>query len=156
MTQVCVTGVGVVSSCGTNINDFWQAVEQGKPNVTTRELPNGKVMTVGSVNDDSYLQNVPLPRSAPLDRSGSFAVAAAVEACADAGLTIPMANPPRVAVILGNGAGGQSSMEEQYIRLYRENKLKFHPGTVVRGMVSASASWVSMAVKAQEIGRAHV
>jgi nodulation protein E len=149
LNEVAVTGLGVVSPCGVTLQDYWQAVASGTPRFTPRELPSGRVMTVGSVNDDSYLQSIPLPRSAPLDRSGAFAVAAAVAACADAGLAIPFAAPPRVAVILGNGAGGQSSMEEQYKRLYRENKPKCHPGTVVRAMVSASASWVSMAVKAQ-------
>lgn len=149
MIEVAVTGLGVVSSCGSTLEDYWRAVEAGTPNFTPRELPSGKVMTVGSVNDEAYLQGLPLPRSAPLDRSGGFAVAAAMAALADAGLTLPFAKPERVAVVIGNGAGGQSSMEEQYKRLYRENKPKCHPGTVVRAMVSASASWVSMATGAQ-------
>ena len=149
MIDVAVTGLGIVSSCGVNLGDYWRAVEGGTPHVSPYDLPSGKVMTVGRVTDDSYLATIPLPRSAPLDRSCGFAVAAAVQACADAGLALPMTNPERVAVVLGNGAGGQSSMEEQYRRLYIENKSKCHPGTVVRAMVSASASWVSMAVKAK-------
>lgn len=149
MIDVAVTGAGIVSSCGVNLADFWTAVEAGKPNVTARELPSGKMMTIGSVRDDSYLATIPLPKSAPLDRSCGFAVAAAVEACADAGLALPLVNPERVAVVLGNGAGGHTSMEEQYKRLYVEGKSRSHPTTVVRGMVSASASWVSLALKAQ-------
>jgi len=149
LIEATVTGLGVVSSCGSTLADYWRAVESGTPRFSPRELPSGRVMTVGSVNDESYLQGLPLPRSAPLDRSGGFAVAAAMAALADAELTLPFANPSRVAVILGNGAGGQTSMEEQYKRLYRENKPKCHPGTVVRAMVSASASWVSMATGAQ-------
>ncbi len=106
-------------------------------------------MTVGKVTDTEYLNSIPLPRSAPLDRSGGFAVAAAASACADAGLTTPFERPERVAVVLGNGAGGHTTIEEQYKRLYLENKPKCHPATVVRAMVSASASWVSIALKAQ-------
>ena len=59
LIEVAVTGVGVVSPCGANLTDYWQAVEQGTPNFTPRELPSGKVMTVGSVNDDGYLQVEP-------------------------------------------------------------------------------------------------
>jgi nodulation protein E len=149
LIETAITGLGIVSACGSTLADYWQAVQGGTPRFTPRELPSGKVMTVGSVNDEAYLQGLPLPRSAPLDRSGGFAVAAAMAALADAGIALPFARPERVAVVIGNGAGGQSSMEEQYKRLYRENKPKCHPGTVVRAMVSASASWVSMATGAQ-------
>ena len=149
MIEAAVTGLGVVSSCGTTLTDFWNAVEAGTPSNSTRQLPSGRVMTIGSVSDESHVQGLPLPRSAPVDRSGRFAVAATMAALSDAGITLPFANPARVAVILGNGAGGQTSMEEQYRRLYVENKPKCHPGTVVRAMVSASASWVSLATGAQ-------
>ncbi|WP_448875851.1 beta-ketoacyl synthase N-terminal-like domain-containing protein, partial [Enterobacter hormaechei] len=85
---------------------------------------------------------------APLDPSGIYAVAAAEAALKDAGLGDGFADPTRVAVIIGNGAGGQMSIEEQYDRMFKQDR-RTHPLTVVKAMVSSSASWVSIAFGAK-------
>jgi nodulation protein E len=66
----------------------------------------------------------------------------------DAGLDGVFTTPERVAVVIGNGAGGLCSIEEQYERLFKSNR-KLHPFTIVRAMVSSSASWISLAFGAK-------
>jgi len=143
-----VAGVGVISNAGITPEAFWDSLVAGEGHFSTPKLAPGLSMRVGAVEDETHLQGLPVRSLAALDRSGGFAVAAACRALADAGMRCPVEDPERVAVVLGNGAGGQEAIEAQYRRVYLEGK-KPHPLTIVRGMVSGCASQVSMACGAQ-------
>ena len=145
---VFITGVGVISNVGVTIEAFWSAVVEGRGNFSLPKLAPQAPFKVGAVEDTTHLQNLPLPSLSFMDRNAGFAIAAALRALDDAGLSRPMKNPERVAVILGNGAGGQESMEAQYRRLFVEGK-RVHPNTILRGMASSCASQVSIALGAK-------
>ena len=147
MNRVLVTGAGIVSGCGVTLDAYWRSLITGANCFTTfNETTSGT--PVGPVTDTSHAADLPLHSLSALDRSGVFAVAAALRALEDAGLAAPLARPERVAVIFGNGGGGLETLEEQYRRLHFEGK-RAHPATVLRVMVSASASWVSIVTGAQ-------
>jgi nodulation protein E len=148
MRRVVVSGLGVVSSAGTSVEAFWANLVAGTGAFTEAASSPGTGIRVGAVIGDDHARDLPLPSLAPLDRSGVFAVAAAGQALADAGLTTPFARPERVAVILGCGGGGLSSMDEQFRRLYAEKK-RAHPLAVARAMASGAASWTSIAFGAR-------
>ncbi len=79
-----------------------------------------------------------------LDRVSQFAVVAAREAIAQAGIEFDMTLSLRTATIVGTGAGGQGTLDDNYRRLYVEHKTRVFPLTVPKLMVNASASQVSM------------
>ncbi|WP_407051808.1 beta-ketoacyl synthase N-terminal-like domain-containing protein [Methyloraptor flagellatus] len=124
MRRVVVSGLGVVSSAGTSVEAFWANLVAGTGAFAEAASSPGTGIRVGAVIGDDHARDLPLPSLAPLDRSGVFAVAAAGQALADAGLTTPFARPERVAVILGCGGGGLSSMDEQFRRLYAEKSAR--------------------------------
>lgn len=143
MTRIVVSGVGVISPVGCDANSFWQSLVTGSDSLSEASVLPGSGIRVSEVLDRGCLENLPVPASA-MDRNAVFAVAAAGQALAASGVKQGPVKPDRIGVILGNGAGGQCSMDDQYVRLYRENK-RLHPMTVPKAMVSSSASWVSMA-----------
>jgi nodulation protein E len=147
MTRIVVSGVGVISPVGCDAGSFWKSVVMGHSNLSEASVLPGSGIQVSEILDRSFLAGLPVSASA-MDRNAQFAVAAAGQALVAAGLDRAPANPERIGVILGNGAGGQCSMDEQYVRLYRQNK-RLHPLTVPKAMVSSSASWVSMAFGAK-------
>jgi nodulation protein E len=79
-----------------------------------------------------------------LDRFAQFAVVAARAAVQDSGLTISDELALEAATVLGSAAGGQTTMDDSYFRLYGENSSRLHPLTVPRLMTSAAASQISM------------
>jgi nodulation protein E len=77
-----------------------------------------------------------------MDRFSQFAVVAARQAIADAGLEERCGLT--TATIIGSGVGGQMTLDESYKRLYRANATRLHPFTIPRLMLNAAASHVSM------------
>ena len=148
MTTVLVSGIGIVAPNGLSAETFWASLVSASPALGEASVLPGPGLTVAEIRDTAILSDLGVSTSA-CDRSALFALAATRQAMADAGLADGLPNPDRVAVILGNGAGGQCSMDEQYVRLYGQNNKRLHPMTVARAMVSSSASWVSIATGAR-------
>lgn len=143
MTRIVVSGLGVISPVGCDIETFWQALLAEPEGLGDASALPGKGIRVAEVTDHGFMKGLSLSPSA-CDRSALFAVAAARQALAAAGLGDGLPRPERVGVILGNSAGGQCSADDQYSRLYTQNR-RPHPMTVAKVMVSSSASWVSIA-----------
>lgn len=147
MTTIVVSGLGIISPVGCDVDSFWQSLVLGRNRLSEPSVLPKSEIRVSEIHDRSFVETLPLPVSA-MDRNAVFAVAATRQAILAAGLETGPNHAhqrrDRIGVVLGNGAGGQCSMDEQYVRLYRDNK-RLHPLTVPKAMVSSSASWVSIA-----------
>jgi nodulation protein E len=144
--RVVVTGLGAISGLGTTVADFWSSLSAGRSAIgPLADLARGTKISVGAVvpsfNPEQFFSSEQLLL---LDRFSQFAVIAAREALADAGLTIGDDAVTRAAAIIGTGCGGKQTDEETYARLYKEQKDRAHPLTIPKGMPSAAASMVSM------------
>lgn len=148
MSAVVVSGLGVAAPCGLTVADFWSSLVAGRPVFTpARALPESGVIAA-EIPVAADFSDLPIPMPGACDRNALLAVAAARAAMADAGLAPGSVAPERVAVVIGNGGGGLTSLDTQYERLFVENK-RPHPFSVVRAMGSSAASWVSIAFGAQ-------
>jgi nodulation protein E len=146
--RVIVSGIGITSPNGLTLAGFWRSLLDGSDVFSeTTTLPASGIR-VGAINPSVSFQDIPLPSLSPCDRNAILALSATRSALKDAGLDSPFPHPERVAVVIGNGAGGLCSIEEQYERLFKQNR-KTHPFTIVRAMLSSSASWISLAYGAK-------
>jgi nodulation protein E len=143
--EAAITGLGVLAPGGTSVEAFWNSLVDGVTANKEASAYPGSAILVGELPEGPHLANLPRARPAVCDRSALMAVAAAKAALADAGLSPAELDPDRVGVVLGNGAGGQTSLEEQYRDLYVHGQQRPSPLTVAKVMPSSSASWVSMA-----------
>ena len=144
--RVVVTGLGSISGLGTTAADFWASLAAGRSAIgPLADIARGTKITVGAggphFSPEQYFSSEQLPL---LDRFSQFAVIAAREALADAGLAVGDEAVTRAAAIIGTGCGGKQTDEETYARLYKEHKERAHPLTIPKGMPSAAASMVSM------------
>ncbi|WP_283206836.1 beta-ketoacyl synthase N-terminal-like domain-containing protein, partial [Methylobacterium thuringiense] len=138
MNAVVVSGLGVTSPSGLDLEAFWANLAAGRPSFTpARALPDSGVIAA-EIDEATDLSGLPIPVPGACDRNAVLAVSAAGRALADAGLVPGSVAPERIAVILGNGGGGLTSLDAQYERLFVENK-RPHPFSVVRAMGSSSA-----------------
>jgi len=147
MKRVAVTGIGVVSPVGSDLENYWDALVEGRSGIgPLTSIPTDRL----SINIAAQVKNyVPeenfdakaIPR---LDRFAQFAVIAARKAVADAGLDISEELAETAATIVGTGVGGQNTLDDAYYRLYAQNAPKLHPFTIPRLMVNAGASQISM------------
>jgi len=145
--RVVVTGWGVLSSIGHTAETYWSNLSRGvcgiAPAVT---IPTDQLAqkVVAEVKDYDPLKFFDEREAAPMDRVAQFGVIAAREAIAHCGLTFDGALSEQTATIIGCGVGGQSTQDENYKRLYRDNARRLHPLTIPKLMVNAPASQISM------------
>ncbi len=146
--RVVVTGWGVLSSIGHTAETYWSNLARGvsgiAPAVTipTDQLAQKVVAEVKGYDPLKFFDD---REASPLDRVAQFGVIAAREAVAHSGLKFDGGLSEQTATIIGCGVGGQSTQDENYKRLYRDNAKRLHPLTIPRLMVNAPASQISMA-----------
>jgi nodulation protein E len=148
MQDVCVSGLGVVASNCATLENFWMSLVTAASAFSPARSVLPSRILVAELDVDA-LKDVPVTRPLMCDRSALMAILAASRAMADAQLTPGSYDPTRVAVILGNGAGGQTTTEQQYQLLYRQGHGRISPLAVPKIMGSSTASWVSIALGLQ-------
>lgn len=142
---VVITGLGVISALGPDRHAFWSAIESGAGGIRPlrgfpeKTLRSPVAAQVEGFDPAAHFAREELPL---LDRYAQFAVVAAREAVADAGLDA--AQLARAGAIVGSGGGGKGADEEGYFQLYREGKTRAHPLSILRGMHSSAVSQVTM------------
>jgi len=155
--RVVITGMGLISSLGEDLNTFWQNVQAGKSGV-------GRIQRWDAEPFDSkigwecvqfapakYIDRKEIKR---LDRFAQFALSAAILAGQDGGLTVPVADGDRVGVIIGSGIGGLTELEEQHIRLRDKGPSKVSAFTIPKLMVNAASGNISLFFGARGINTA--
>lgn len=147
MRRVAVTGLGVVSALGVGVSAFWDGLRAGRSGVGRITLVNPESVTipvaaeVPDFDPERHCAGAPLDL---LDRFAQFAVCAANEAVADAGLELGEDERDRAGVSMGTGGGGLVTQDEAHQRVYGERSMRARPLNIPRTMSSAAASHLGM------------
>jgi 3-oxoacyl-[acyl-carrier-protein] synthase II len=130
---VAITGVGVVSCCGIGKDAFWTGLCSPAPE-GERRVPDFDATPFFG------------PKEARrVDRFSQFAVAAAEEALADAGLRENLnVDPARSGVMLGTGVGGLETLEAQVLVCEEKGERRVSPFLVPMMMANAASATLSM------------
>ena len=147
MNRVVITGIGVISPVGHTLDEFWSALVEPRSGIRPITIIPTERLTIriaAEISDFDPAQHLDAKYLALLDRFSQFAVFAARAAMRNSALVLSEEVALETAAIIGNGAGGQNSMEESYYRLYALNAARLRPMTVPRLMVNAAGSQVSI------------
>ena len=147
MKKVVITGMGVVTPIGNDIDTFWAAIKAGKSGVgpVTRfdiSTMDSKIAAeVKNFEPTLYMEKKEARKMALFTQ---FAVAAAVQAWKDSGLENGHDGPDRIAVMLGNGVGGIEIFEESHKKLLESGPSRMLPMTVPLMIMNEAAGNVAM------------
>jgi nodulation protein E len=140
--------MGAINALGHDAAATWSAMREGRPaigpiaNIATDLL---LVKIAAEVRDYDPLKHFDSKRLILLDRVSQFALIAAREAIAQAGLEFRASGlGERTACIIGTGIGGENSHNEQSSRFYGDKNPRVHPLAIVRVMANAPACHVGM------------
>jgi len=152
--KVVVTGLGIMSGNGHNINDFWESCLDGKSSLHRIEKFDltGVECQIGSEVKDfkagDYFTNKKSVRSN--DRYTHFAVAASRLALEDAGLDpSTLADPSMFGVMIGSAFGGVETFEEQTLKLHNKGPSKVSPFTIPALLGNTASGIVGIEVGAK-------
>jgi 3-oxoacyl-[acyl-carrier-protein] synthase II len=150
-TDVVVTGLGATTPLGGDVASTWDAMLAGRSGVgpLTQEwaaqLPV-RIAAQLAVDPSELIERVKLRR---LDRSEAIALIAAHQAWADAGLADSGLDPERLAVSLGSGIGGATTLLHQDDILEASGPRRVSPHTVPMLMPNGPAAFVGLELGAK-------
>ena len=142
--RVVITGLGCISPLGLNVQDTWTALLAGKSGagpITHFDASRHKTRFAAEVKGFDATTLFGAREARKMDRFAQFAVGAAIEAIADAGLMIDEKNRDRIGVIIGTGIGGISTMMENYSVMLERGPERVSP-FLVPMMISDSAAGI--------------
>ncbi len=146
--RVAITGIGVVSPIGQGRENFFNSLMAGRSGIRKIEAPFAHRLAQGvggQIVDFKTEEHFPNKlKSATLDRFSQFALVAAKEAFADAGLELTDAQKERTGVSMGTGLGGNVALEECYDTLFRRDQSRLPPFTVIKVMNNAASGNISL------------
>ncbi|MGH7178909.1 MAG: beta-ketoacyl-ACP synthase II [Tepidisphaeraceae bacterium] len=146
--RVVITGLGVVTSLGESVDEFWEALCAGRSGVTliTRWDTSKYPSKIGGecAKFDVTRYGLDAREAKRLDRFAQFAVAATRSAVGDSGLDFSREDRCRCGVMIGSGIGGIETLEEQNKILNERGMSRVSPFTVPRLMVNAASGNVSI------------
>lgn len=154
MTRVVVTGLGAVTPVGNTANDFLDGIFNSQvgiaPNTKFDATETG-VTVAGEVKDFDPAERVGKREARKMDLFSQYAVHAAGEALENAGLADGVDNPDRFGVIMGNGIGGLTTIEEQVIKMHDKGPQRVSPMFVPNAIPNMVSGNVSMRYGAKGI-----
>ena len=112
--RVVITGMGVVSPIGNNVEEVWDALQEGRcgiGKVTHFDTSEFRAKLAGEVKDLDMEQYFTKRELKFNDRFTQFARIAAKQAYADSGLSEDTIKADAFGVILGSGIGGIATIE---------------------------------------------
>ena len=146
--RVVVTGMGIISPIGNNLEDFWTGLVSGRSGIgtiTSFDTTGHDCTIAGEIRDfepGNYFRN---PKTAKrTDRFTQLAVAAARMAIEDSGLDVESANRERFGVMIGSGIGGLKSMEDECRRLFDRGPSRTSPFTIAMMISNMASGIISM------------
>jgi len=146
MERVVVTGMGVISPLGNEVENVWSRMLNGDSGISRIDAPYTaklKTQIAGVVSSFDAEGRFGRKEARKMDRFVQFAVAAAEQAIEDAGLRLEEVDRDRMGVYVGSGIGGLNTLLEQDAILRERGPDRVSPMLVpmlIANMAAASIS----------------
>ncbi len=145
--RVVITGMGMVSPLGLNVEQTWKAIVAGQSGVgliSSFDATDYAAKIVAAVKDfdvTPYMDNREARRN---DLFIQFGVAAAHQAFEDSGLEVTEQNADRIGALIGSGIGGLPAIEQMHDVVVKSGPRKINPFFIPSVIINMVAGVVSI------------
>ena len=146
--RVVITGMGAITPIGNSVEEFWNGIKEGKTGfgpITYFDTADYRCKLAAEVKDFDPTQYMDKKSARRMEKFCQFAVAAAGQAIADAGLIMEQEDPYMVGCSVGSGIGSLQAMEREYDRLKEKGPGRVGPMLVPLMISNMAAGNVSIA-----------
>ena len=147
MSDIVITGIGVITPIGVGREIFWKNLRQAKSGlkkITSFDTSPFHSNVAGVVNDFDPSRYMPPKTYRRMSLISRMAVAASQEALEDSGIILEDMNRERLAVIMGTAYGSSAHVEDFYVSLLREGPRGAQPFLFPETVPNAPASHIAM------------
>ena len=131
MKRVAITGLGVITPVGNDVNTFWENLTAGVCGIgpiTKFPTDDLKVKIAAEVKDfDPAAFGMDVPTARKLDLYTQYALAAAKQAVEDSGIAESGLAPERFGVYVGSGIGGMNTFVNETQKLMQRGPSRVSP-----------------------------
>ena len=145
--RVVVTGLGAVTPIGNTAEEFWSGIRRGKVGIgpiTRFDASEYKVQIAAEVKDFVAKERMDFKAAKRMEAFSQYAVAAAKEAFADAGIDMAAEDAYRAGVIVGSGIGSLQAVEQNYTKIVEKGPSRVNPLMVPLMISNMAAGNVSI------------
>ena len=146
--RVVVTGMGVVTPLGHDLDTFWQNLitsQCGIDKITAFDTSAFATQIAGEVKNFDPTPAFPSPKEIRrTDRYSQFGIYAGWSALKDSGLELEKENLDEVGVFLGSGIGGLATTSEQHKILLERGPGRMSPFTIPMLIGNMASGLISM------------
>jgi len=146
--RVVVTGMGVVTPLGHDLDAFWQnliAGQCGIDKISAFDTTAFDTQIAGEVKNFDPAPAFPSPKEIRrTDRYSQFGVFAAWSALQDSGLELDKENRDEIGVFLGSGIGGLATTSDQHRILLERGPGRMSPFTIPMLIGNMASGLISM------------
>ncbi|MFB5265354.1 beta-ketoacyl-ACP synthase II [Paenibacillus enshidis] len=145
--RVVITGMGVITPLGNNVETFWSGLVRGKSGISqidSLDTSKQKVKMAGIVHDFDANALFGTKEARKMDRFCQFALAAADEALQQSELKLEEINRERFGVYVGSGTGGIQSLLNQSAVLAARGPERISPVLVPMMISNMAAAMISI------------
>ena len=146
--RVVVTGMGVVTPLGHELNTFWQNLIAGQCGIgpiTAFDAEKFDTKIAGEVKEFDLAPAFPSPKEIRrTDRYAQFAIYAAWSALKDSGLDLSRENLDEAGVMIGSGIGGLATTTDQHKILLERGPGRMSPFTIPMLISNMASGLISM------------
>lgn len=152
--RVVITGMGVISSLGNNIDEFWGNVKNGKCSIDFIEsfdTTDFKVKIAAEVKDFDPTNYIDKKEAKRMDRYSQFALAAAKTAFENSNLNPEEIDGEKFGVIVGSGIGGLATIENEHSKLVEKGPGRVSPFFIPMSISNMAAGNIAIMLGAKAI-----
>lgn len=150
--RVVITGMGVVTPLGNDLQSFWKAIQEGRSGIgkiTKFDASDFSCQIAGEVKNFD-----PLPFLSPkeiykTDPFIQYAVAAAITAVQDSHLQPTPALLLRTGVLVGSGRGGVATNDRNHIAFITKGSRSVSPFYTPMTLVNMASGYIAMKLGAK-------
>ena len=147
MSDIAITGIGVISSLGIGKDVFWKNCKSAKnaiSQIDTFDTSSLRSNVAGCVSGFYPKQYMPAMAYRRMSNISRMAVAASVEALKDCTLSPEDTDKDRIAIIMGTADGCSSHVEKFYMSLLQDGPRGTQPFYFPETVPNAPASHIAM------------
>lgn len=142
--SAAITGIGLVSPAGIGTPENWDRVVAGRPTAAADPELDTLPVRISCRVPEFSAEGLGFAGAWKWDRYTSFAIVAAREALAQAGLQAREWDGSRVAIVVGSGAGGTATLESQHHVLIKDGPSDVSPLTLPMGLLNMAAGQLAI------------
>jgi 3-oxoacyl-[acyl-carrier-protein] synthase II len=146
--RVVITGIGVVSPVGNDLESFWESLKAGRSGITRYTAFDSEKFDSKIAGEVRAFEPAPFYKSPKdvkrSDRYTQLAVAASKMSLDDSGLDLAAVDLDRAGVMIGSGVGGLATMEEQVTKMALKGPDRTSPFMIPMMISNMASGFISM------------